>query len=74
MCLEETAYQRNILVQGKNEEKKTFHKLFFRGAPAFFKFTCRSTEMVFTLSHRKHHRKENIVIVSAYILKWKHFP
>ena len=22
MCLEETAYQRNIFVQGKNEEKK----------------------------------------------------
>ena len=36
MCLEETAHQRNIFVQGKNEEKKTFHKLFFRGAPAFF--------------------------------------
>ena len=36
MCLEETAYQRNILVQGKSEEKKTFNKIFFRGAPAFF--------------------------------------
>ena len=36
MCLEETAHQRNIFVQGKNEEKKTFHKLFFGGAPAFF--------------------------------------
>ena len=73
MCLEEIAYQRNILVQGKNGEKKTFNKLFFR-APAFFKFTCRSIEMVFTLSRRKHHRKENIVAVSAHILKWKHFP
>ena len=36
MCLEETAYQRNILVQWKYEEKKTFNKLCFRGAPAFF--------------------------------------
>ena len=36
MCLEETAYQRNILVQGKKEKKKTFNKLFFRGAPTFF--------------------------------------
>ena len=36
MRLEETGHQRNIFVQGKNEEKKTFHKLFFRGAPAFF--------------------------------------